>query len=146
MEVIGHQEPGGEAPAEAVDDLAEESEEGLEVAASIAGRKTTGRRHTPGLPWVSQLTTECDPVTARDGIRTARYLLLLLRCHRYRFVRRRGGRLHRRARSPGSRCGRLRALLTEPIQTLHRLHVGQQVRVLRLLLYQARGDGVRGQR
>src|SRR5260221_14315034 len=31
MEVIGHQDPGGEAPAEAVDDLAEEGEEGLAI-------------------------------------------------------------------------------------------------------------------
>src|SRR5258708_40176795 len=31
MEVIGHQDPGGEAPAEAVDDFAEEGEKGLAI-------------------------------------------------------------------------------------------------------------------
>src|SRR5258708_26934516 len=31
MEVIGHQDPGGEAQAEAVHDLAEEGEEGLAI-------------------------------------------------------------------------------------------------------------------
>src|SRR5258708_29764069 len=32
MEVIGHQDTGGEAPAEAVDDLGEEGEEGLAIS------------------------------------------------------------------------------------------------------------------